>query len=424
LVSLKKAGRAHGCFAVTPEMLNLVGGFECWPGGADTEFLARAEHMGCKSVTVGQGKPAGVLYRRHDGQLTHFPGRPVPTWAPDHVPEWRRSIFDECCRRQAAFEDGEVPQRIDEPVMAEIRPCNRGVFGRIVHVHMCTYPAREMSLPPAFESLHSQLGPNDSLFLSVNHYNEFSACGKGWLYKVSVLPNVTVTTTGCDLGDAAKYLMMWMSACPSVYVLTCDDDIVYPPDYVRAMVANVDKYDGRAAVSAHGTIYRASDTGPAPAAERQERERGLHCMEEVVDDESVHVLGTGVCAFRVLPMLTTDMFPVSNMCDIWFAALLQRHRIPAIVIAHEHGWLRSVDESQHESIWEASVKLTGGLRDRGLVAGAVARALRPWKRFRLSSRGEVEEVEQEPAVTATTGKPWPSTSRLLRGKRRVTIRHA
>lgn len=218
-----------------------------------------------------------------------------------------------------------------------------------VYATMATYPPRHHLVCSAVESLLPQV---DCLYVC----NNDSPCPA--LYTVSeehpsklgVMDSFEFAHA--SFGDSGKFAFQkWWYHYDDIVWVTCDDDIVYPLDYVKTMVAALERYDYKAAVSFHGAILR------PPFKNYRAHRDVIYGFGEVLVDIPAHVLGTGMLGFHsklfTPPLLVPEDFPIPNMADLWFAKALQERRIPAVVAAHPGNWFKSLAEKNVPSIWSA-----------------------------------------------------------------------
>jgi len=138
-----------------------------------------------------------------------------------------------------------------------------------------------------------------------------------------------------DLRDNGKF--HFMQSLPSGFVLTVDDDIAYPPDYVETLIRKVDFYERRAVVGLHGTIF-------AKPIRNYFRGRTLYHFEhELPHDVVVNQLGTGTVAFHT-DLLRPDIaeFKTTGMADVWLALACKRIGAPMIAVERPAGYLQSL----------------------------------------------------------------------------------
>ena len=200
------------------------------------------------------------------------------------------------------------------------RPVNKNK----VTAYMATFPSREDVLAKAILSLYKQV---DELVVLTNGEME-----------IPDLPNVSTYNTLDKIGDvgcAGKFAFAheWKG-----YVLTVDDDFIYPENYVEETIKAIDKYQKKAVISWHGrTLF-----------EHSEKYKNGHkdfyqCCYDVDSDYAVNIIGTGVCGFHADVFLENpyDVIEMvyTNSSDIWFSLSCDQRRIPMIVPKHKEGWL-------------------------------------------------------------------------------------
>lgn len=202
-----------------------------------------------------------------------------------------------------------------------------------VHVSMATVPDREQSLFLVVDSLIDQV---DSLHIYLNGHE-----------KVPDLPissKIVISDSKYhgDKGAAGKFF--WADKLEG-YLFTCDDDIVYPSNYVEQTIAGIEQYERKAVVGYHGSIFKekfnsyAHDRICTSFADRQSR------------NLPVHILGTGVMAyhFSTLPDFSIQELPYPNMTDIWFGVFCKERKVPMVSLSRSQDWFMILP--QKESIW-------------------------------------------------------------------------
>lgn len=153
-----------------------------------------------------------------------------------------------------------------------------------------------------------------------------------------------------DHGDIDK--LAWIDEVKGYHII-CDDDLIYPPDYIREMVKAIDKYGKKAIVSFHGSvIYK------LPIAQYYQ-DRGVYpCLGEVREDASVDLPGTGVMGYHSGIGLDKADFreKIPNMLDIHLGIWAKENSIPVVVIAHKEGWIKHSEKvSMEKTIFAKSV---------------------------------------------------------------------
>ncbi len=166
-----------------------------------------------------------------------------------------------------------------------------------------------------------------------------------------------------DRGDAGKFF--WCCE-PFDYHLTCDDDLVYPSDYVYRIVSAIERYGRRAVVGLHGV--KLSGNLDAYFNSR----KVVHFAHKLAADRPVHLLGTGTVGYhRSTLKVRRDDFERPNMADIWFGLLCQRQQVPCVALSRDAQWLRGI-KTPGGSIYDRTK------RDQRAVTDALRRAW-PWK---------------------------------------------
>jgi hypothetical protein len=339
---------ADGIWLWRRDALDLLGGWMAWPCGADTELLLRARQLGLGEVILPD-----VLYlrRRHGEQLTRARGT-------GHGTPLREAAWGMIRAEKALGALGVRPQRI----VPETSPCSLEgrLFSGPVWACLAAVPGRREILGQVVASLLPQV---DRLGVYLNGWPDVPACLND--------PRIVVARSQDhgDRGDAGK--MFWTDEAPGYY-LSCDDDLLYPADYARRLVAAIKARSNRAVAGVHGAILPSG-------AEHYHRDRTvLHYREALDVDTAVHVLGTGTAgwhapSFRVRP----SDFEAPNMADLWLAALGQRERRPFVCLARPAGWLQDLTDGAR-SIYQESLYRAGSAQDTGDQQDRLLRDLAPW----------------------------------------------
>jgi len=120
-------------------------------------------------------------------------------------------------------------------------------------------------------------------------------------------------------------------------VLCCDDDIVYPPDYVEVMEAAVERHSG-AVVGLPGSRFQ------TPLETYYRDRTSWHLAEALSEDLRVHLVGTGACAYRQGTIrVGVDDFPCKFMADVHFAILAKRQDVPLWIVARDAAWAQPLE---------------------------------------------------------------------------------
>lgn len=148
------------------------------------------------------------------------------------------------------------------------------------------------------------------------------------LYDNSINPDIT---------DNGKFYALQTIKEPA-YFFSCDDDIIYPVDYVVRMIEWIERFNGQAIVTHHGRILKGKGLNYYTG------HYSYSCMRSVYGDARIHVAGTGVSAFR------TDVFkphqivqsPDHRMADLVFSLEAAKAGIPIHIVPHMPGYFQDL----------------------------------------------------------------------------------
>lgn len=196
----------------------------------------------------------------------------------------------------------------------------------MIRVQIASVPERVNMLRKTVESLRSQV---DEIFVGLNDYPfdpEFLHPGEYAHFDNSK-------------GDAVKFYNVENYRG---YFFSCDDDLIYPPDYVKKLREAVDKY--KCIVTLHGKTYREK---PRSFTDFM----GVYrCLDDVFGDGRVDVGGTGVMAFHTDHFrLKFSDFGSANMADLWMAKAAKKQGVKIMCLEHAKGYLK--DQAPAKTIW-------------------------------------------------------------------------
>lgn len=236
----------------------------------------------------------------------------------------------------------------------------------VITASLSTVSWRAESLPRTVASILPQV---DRLNVFLQGYPSAPACLDD--------PKVTIVH-GQDqpkwlaLGGSAKFYWLCSGLVASGYHFTIDDDIVYPPDYVRRCIERIDRHGRKVAVGYHGVVYR------DPCRNVFRDRDGWRFADACPEDSYVHVIGTGTLAHHTSTLkLSYEDFGAGNSCDIWFGIACQNQRVPLLCLARPTGYLTS-DRELDQDERAVSAQRGQGERQAGFVnSWAPWRILRP-----------------------------------------------
>lgn len=218
-----------------------------------------------------------------------------------------------------------------------------------VFVGIASIPQRVNCLEQTVKSLIEQV---DGLGVFLDKYDsvpEFLKGNEKITYKMS-------SDFSREIGDAGKFY--WVDHFDGYY-FTCDDDLIYPQDFVERITKKIQFYDYPVVVGWHGSLV----LEPFINYYDKNSRRVFSFGAPRPYDTPVHILGTGCMGFHTRHIrVSFEDFKSPNMADIYFAVLGQEQKVPFIVIEHQRGEIYESDASQEFSIYQHSSKSIEGSR--------------------------------------------------------------
>ena len=246
---------------------------------------------------------------------------------------------------------------VDPRYLAMLPPTRQIVAG------MATVAGNEIALRATVMSLLPQV---DCLYVYLNGFTQAPRF-------IAEHPKIQhfIDTDGSRYGDAGKF---WgLEQVEDAIYITCDDDIIYPDDFVTRTVGELAQLRGQAVVGVHGAIILQPSLG-------YYKDRGravLHFERAFMRRRRVHVVATNACAFHssTVKMKLAD-FRHRNMADTWLAQYLHREGIPSYIVPRKEGWLLPI-EVQRPTIYEQSTAGTGTAYDSSKKQDEVLSSMYP-----------------------------------------------
>jgi ABC-type polysaccharide/polyol phosphate transport system ATPase subunit/cellulose synthase/poly-beta-1,6-N-acetylglucosamine synthase-like glycosyltransferase len=212
-----------------------------------------------------------------------------------------------------------------------------------ISIGMATYPGGYSTLLQTVESLCHQTIPFTRLQIHVNG-NE----------PIPVLPldsRIKVVYSDIDLTDIGKFKAV---DGYEGYILTVDDDLYYPPDYVENMLGVIENNNRNCFIGVHGALL---PVGPAITRWSDYKSlRRTHNFETHLFSElPVNVIGTGTLAYHTdIGVIPWSRFDTNRMVDLHLAVHAQKNKIPMKLISRERMWLREINQELEERIWQTA----------------------------------------------------------------------
>jgi len=150
-----------------------------------------------------------------------------------------------------------------------------------------------------------------------------------------------------NLTDNGKFYFLQEYKEP-VYYFTCDDDIIYPPTYVRDMIAAIERTG--TIVTHHGRLL----TGGLNA-NYYKGHKPFRCMKTNHSECLIDIAGTGVTAWRTDYFNPVDLYkdPRHKMTDILIGIEAVKQGKKITVLRHEYGYFKeNAAPIEHQIYWQ------------------------------------------------------------------------
>ena len=182
---------------------------------------------------------------------------------------------------------------------------------------IASIPERSRILEKTIESLIDQC---DSMYIILNNYKKIPDYLK--------TDKITAIISDNKFGDAGKFAGMERF---NGYYFTCDDDIIYPENYVKQTINRLNFYGLNCILTYHGNIMNSK---PLKSYYKGHSQR-FNLFYDVKNDIRVDIPGSGVSAWHT-KYFNFDykrcIWP--NMADIWLAKFANEQNIPIILMEH------------------------------------------------------------------------------------------
>ncbi len=242
-----------------------------------------------------------------------------------------------------------------------------------VTASLATIPSRRKSLAKVVARLLPQV---DHLNVYLNETPALRG-GDGYpnLPGFLIHPKITAIwsrdTEFGDMGDAGKFY--WASEVKGWHII-CDDDVLYPSDFVAILIAGSERFNRRCPVGLHGALLS------EPFVRYYGSRTTFHFARHLAKDVSVHILASNsLCYHTDTIKVHRDDFKHPNMGDIWFGLIAQQQKVPLVCIRHEGGWVVDDVTTRGDSIYAHSKKkVAGSTKNTADKQTEVVRANVPW----------------------------------------------
>ena len=211
----------------------------------------------------------------------------------------------------------------------------------MVTVQIATLPERENLLEKAVNSLINQV---DQINVMLNGHEDAPHFLKQLEFHTDKIAYFAMDNS---TGDAAKFFRVEKL---KGYIFTCDDDLIYPGNYVEKMVSKLKEHSNKVILSCHG---RKMNIKPVTSI-YSDRIATYPCTMFVIGDYYVEIGGTGVMAWHTNYFKPEySAFKRKNMADVWVAKQASEQGCKILVMGHPDKWLIPTDlDPNLSTIWK------------------------------------------------------------------------
>ena len=199
---------------------------------------------------------------------------------------------------------------------------------------MATIPSRIETLEIVLKRIYNQV---DIIELSLNGFKKIP-------FFLNKYEKVICNLTSNKMGDANKFFNI--DKYENCYYFSCDDDILYPNNYITTYINYIDRY--KSLITSHGSIIPKSNIN----SYYKDRIMKSHCLKKT-KEEIVHIPGSGVSGFDTsIVEIKYSMFKKRNMSDIFLGIECKKQNIKCISIKHDEGWIQGGLNENRKTIYE------------------------------------------------------------------------
>lgn len=218
-----------------------------------------------------------------------------------------------------------------------------------ITANFATYKPREEALKKAVASIIDQV---DEVRIHFNGYTIQQI--PSWCDELEKVYSLVGEN---DLTDNGKFASLdgFEFDTSSEYYFSCDDDIIYPSDYVKTTIDNIKKYG--IIISYHGRKLQGLNRN------YYRGHKSFRCLDEVSEDTLIDVCGTGVTAFDTRYFhpkgIATD--PRHRMSDLLFSLEASKQKKSIGCCSHAKGWIKDI--SHKENIYNTESRNPSGVQE-------------------------------------------------------------
>ena len=337
--------RGHNMTLYSKKVFDAIGYYDEVRFGADSEYLERALLKFGKASEAYIAERLTLAYLDSEKNIVSK----NPLGSPSRVKY--QSRFRSLHLKMKALNSWKYSQTFGKGLMLN-------EISKIGHeIVVCGIASLENRKKAIEDTLASLLPQVDIVIVYQNGYKDRSGVFSN--PKVLVISSLD---TGVDMGDAGKFYKL--SSFSNVYYFSCDDDLIYPCNYVSEIKSFLKKYDNKIIASCHGRVMVKK-----PISYYRDKKKVYHFANHVSEEAPVHFGGTGVMAFHTsFVNFNFNFFRTPNMADVWVGLYAQENKIPIMILPHHENWIKHSDKFDVETTIFRSGKDKEGQQDL-LISG-------------------------------------------------------
>lgn len=232
---------------------------------------------------------------------------------------------------------------------------------------IASFPDRFGYLAQVVDRIQPQV---DLLFVYLNN----TARVPTFLRRDYIVVNIGDKAEG-DLRDAGKFYPIDRLVSDFEVLLTLDDDIAYPPNYIKAMCAHLNRFDSHCAVGVHAALVS------EPFVNAKQSRRVFHFREPLAAHIPVNLIGTGTMAIGTNELSELTLAQLQpGAVDVSFAGFAKRAGLPLVAVPRLRGWLSpmTLGGPANRTLYDEMIS------DSDSIQNLEFHAQRPWGRPAIS----------------------------------------
>jgi len=205
-------------------------------------------------------------------------------------------------------------------------------------IGIATMPEREKALEEALLSLIHQV---DNIYV---YFNNFEGDIPDYLhYLKDNNDNLKYYFSEKEIGDLTDFGGFYKAHEAKGYFISCDDDLIYPENFVSEITKACERYDNKCAVGYHGRIYQGK------VKSYYHGYSTLHQIDQTLQrDRFIHIIAGCAMCFHVdnfkFKLSDVDYINYPRMKDIHLAIAAHKQKVPRVVLAHTKGQFKISDK--------------------------------------------------------------------------------